>query len=120
MSTEDSPLEPPKLEIDAAALYAAIEELRPLCRQSFILAVWENHSPAQIVAWMASQGITLTIARVEEYLLHARKHCLRRLIEAAERRRRAEADKPAADSEIIITALVEGLAGLTAPGSIRH
>lgn len=78
----DSPPVLANTEINAVALYAALEELHPRRRAVWILFVWKALQPGQIATYMAAQGISVDIATVERYLVEATRHCYRRLVEA--------------------------------------
>jgi hypothetical protein len=75
------------MDFDKDACYAAIDELRPICRTVFTLHVWWEMCHAEIVAYFANHyGIRLTMDEVVEHVRVATAHCLRRLREVGEKR----------------------------------
>lgn len=68
--------------IDSKRLYAALDELRPIRRQVFILYIWERMAPMQIVDYFAQEGLALSAEQVREHIEAAFRHCQRRLNES--------------------------------------
>ena len=70
------------MKIDKDALYAAINELRPVRRTVFTLFAWERMTPPDIVRHFAIEGIRLDLSQVMNHILEAGRHCLKRQQEA--------------------------------------
>ena len=70
------------MAIDAKTLYAALDDLRPIRRQVFILWTWEAMSASDIVHWFATIGIRLDVSQVMNHVFEASSHCVRRRREA--------------------------------------
>ena len=82
------------MEFDAEAAYAAIAELPPICRTAYIRFTWDKYNPQQIVHDLASKGVSLDTSTVKRLLVEATRHCLKRQVEAAERRKLIAQKKP--------------------------
>jgi hypothetical protein len=71
-----------KKMIDLKVLTAALDELRPVCKQIFALYTWEQMIPMQIVDCLAQEGVALTAEQVWNHIRTATRHCERRLNES--------------------------------------
>jgi hypothetical protein len=72
-----------KLKFDPEVARAAVDELRPICRTVFTLFVWETRNPAEIVAYLAQQGIVRDAIQVMDYVFYAFRHCHHRIADLA-------------------------------------
>ena len=68
--------------IDPKVLSAALDELRPLCRQVFTLYTWGRMMPMQIVEYLAKDGVAVSAEQVGDLVQAAARHCDRRLNES--------------------------------------
>ena len=50
-------------------------------------ATWDKYPPQQSVDHLASKGVNLDVPTIQQLLVDAKRHCLKRQAEAAERRK---------------------------------